>query len=125
MGLAAPVIGHRPVAEITAPEVLAMLKKVEVRGHLETAKRLGAVVGEVVFCAIVTARASNDPTASLRGAIQAPRVKDRPAITEPRALGALLRAIEEYDGQPETRAVLRLLTVPFTASERATPVASG
>ena len=59
--------------------------------------------------AVVTARAPNDPTQALKGAIVAPKVKSRAAITEPVAFGGLLRAINGFKGQPTTKAALQLL----------------
>ncbi len=111
--VAKPSLGHRPIGEITAVEVLAALKKVEARGRLETAKRMRAVIGEVFRYAIATARASNDPTFALRGALTAPKVKHRAAITDPKELGALLRAIDAFNGQPATNAALKLMAILF------------
>ncbi|QCI64576.1 tyrosine-type recombinase/integrase [Phreatobacter stygius] len=113
MGIANPAIGDRPISEITPPEVLAVLRGVEARERLESAKRLRAVIGEVVRYAIATGRATTDPTYALRGALRTPTVKHRAAITDPLALGALLRAIDGFDGQPATRAALRLMPLLF------------
>jgi Phage integrase central domain/Arm DNA-binding domain len=92
LNLARPDLGGRPVAEIAAPEVLRVLKTVEARGRLETAKRLRATIGQVFRFAVATGRADTDPTASLRGAIASPVVRHRAAIVEPKAFGGLLRA---------------------------------
>ncbi len=112
-GLANEAIGHRPIAEISAPEILEVLKKVERKGRLETAKRLRAVIGEVFRYAVATARASADPTGALRGAISAPIVKHRAAITDPFELGGLMRAIAAFQGQPSTNAALKLMAYLF------------
>ena len=80
---ARPLIGDRPIAEISAAEVLAVLRKVEVRGRHETARRLRSTIGSVFRYAIATARADNDPTFALRGALTTPKVKPRAAVTEP------------------------------------------
>lgn len=114
LALAAPKLGKRPIAEISPPEVLALLKRIESRGNLETAIRLRGTVGAIFRYGIATARATNDPTLALRGAISAPRVKHRAAITDPAALGALLRAIDGFQGQPSTVAALKLLPLVFT-----------
>lgn len=106
LGLASPVIGARPIAEITAPEILSALRAVEARGRRETARRLRATIGQVFRYAGATGRAQGDPTGALRGALAAPVVKHRAAIIDPKAFGALLRAIEAYEGAPETRAAL-------------------
>jgi integrase len=111
--LARPAIGARPIAEITASEILGVLRGVESRGTHETAKRLRATIGEVFRYAVATGRADADPTGALKGALIAPTVIHRAAIIEPKAFGGLLRAIETYDGAPETRAALKLLSLTF------------
>jgi integrase len=113
LSLARPVIGARPIAEIAAPEILAVLRAVEARGRHETARRLRATIGEVFRYAVATGRAEGDPTGALKGALTAPTVRHRAAIIEPKAFGALLRAIEGYDGAPETRIALELLALTF------------
>ncbi len=113
VGLAAPDLGPRPIARIAAPEVLAVLRKIEARGRLETARRLRAVIGEVFRYAIATGKAEGDPTFSLRGALITPKTKHRAAIVEPVPFGALLRAVDSYDGTPEVVAALRLLALAF------------
>lgn len=109
-----PHIGDRPVSAIKPAEVLVVLQGIEKRGRLETARRLRAVIGAVFRFAIATARAENDPTVPLRGALRAPKVTHRAAITDPAALGALLRALDGFDGQPTTVAALRLLPLLFS-----------
>jgi integrase len=111
LGLAKADLGPLPVAEISAGEVLRVLQPLEAAGKLETAKRLRAVVGAVFRHAIATARADNDPTQALRGAIAAPKPKHRAAIIDPLAFGGLLRAIEGFQGQPTTKAALQLLAM--------------
>jgi integrase len=113
LSLANPIFGARPITEITAPEVLAALRAVELRGRHETARRLRATIGAVFHYAVATGRAENDPTAALKGVLAAPIVQHRAAIIEPKAFGGLLRAIAAYDGAPETRAALELLAVTF------------
>jgi hypothetical protein len=106
--LARPAIGARAIAEITAPEILGVLRSVESRGRHETARRLRATIGEVFRYAVATGRADADPTGALKGALAAPTVQHRAAIVEPKAFGGLLRALETYKGAPETRAALEL-----------------
>ena len=88
--LAAPALGSRPVAEITAPEILTVLQLAEARGKLETAKRLRATIGQVFRYAVATGRATSDPTFALKGAIATPVVQHRAAIVDPQAFGGLL-----------------------------------
>jgi integrase len=113
LNLARTAIGARPIAEITAAEILGVLRGVEARGRHETARRLRATIGEVFRYAIATGRAETDPTGALKGALTTPQVQHRAAIIEPKAFGGLLRAIETYNGAPETRAALELLALTF------------
>ncbi len=111
--LAVAALGARPITEITAAEILAALQRVEKSGRLETAKRLRASVSEVFRYAIATSRADSDPTYALRGALTSPVVKHHAAITDPVALGGLLRAIAGFQGQPTTIAALKLMALLF------------
>jgi integrase len=113
LDFALPTLGRRPIAAISSAEVLDVLRRVENRGRLESARRLRSTIGSVFRYAIATARAENDPTVALRGALVVPKVRHRPAITDRKALGALLRAIDGFDGQPTTRAALQLMAILF------------
>jgi integrase len=108
-----PAIGERPITEITASELLSVLRKVEMRGRFETARRLRSTCGMVFRYAIATERAERDPSIDLRGALITPKVTHRSAIVDPDSVGALLRAIEDYDGLPLTKAALRLAPLVF------------
>jgi hypothetical protein len=101
-------LGQRPIAEITPAELLATLRKVESKGHLETARRMRSLAGRVFRYAVATSRATGDPSSLLRGALVAPKVEHHSAILEPRAVGELLRAIDGYGGQPLTCIALKL-----------------
>jgi integrase len=113
LDFAYPALGNRPVAEITAPEVLSVLRRVEARGRYETARRLRSTCGMVFRYAIATGRSERDPSTDLRGALTAPKVSHRSAIVDQVGIGALLRAIEGFDGQPATKAALRLAPLVF------------
>jgi integrase len=108
LGLAKADLGTLPIADISASEILRVLRPLEAAGKLETAKRLRAVIGSVFRYAIATARAENDPTQALRGAVASPKQQHRAAITDPEAFGGLLRAVEGFTGQPTTKAALQL-----------------
>jgi integrase len=108
-----PFLGSKPIAAITAPEILAALRKVEARGKHETAHRLRQRCGQVFRYAVATGRALRDPTVDLRGALAPIVSSHRAAITEPKGIGELLRAIDEYDGQPSTAAALKLAPLLF------------
>lgn len=107
--LARADLGERPIAEISAAEILVPLRKVEAKGNYESAIRLRSTIGQVFRYAISTSRATNDPTFGLRGALTTPQITHRPAVTATAAFGELLRAMWGYDGQPETRACLQLM----------------
>jgi integrase len=108
LDFARPDLGNLPISEITAPQILAVLRKIEDRGRYETAKRLRSVIGSVFRYAIATGRATSDPTYALRGALISPPVSHHAAITDPEAVGELLRAIDSFEGQPGTHAPLKL-----------------
>jgi integrase len=111
LGMAIDAFGNRPIAEVTSPMVLACLRKVEAKGNHETAKRLRAKIGAVFRYAIASGVVEHDPTFALRDALVRPKVKSRAAITEPKALGGLLRAIAGFQGQVTTRLALRLISI--------------
>ena len=98
LGIANAAIGRRPIADISSAEVLDVLRSVEKRGRLESARRLRSTIGSVFRYAIATARAENDPTIALRGALIAPTVTHRAAIIDPKAPGGIVRAIDGFDG---------------------------
>jgi integrase len=106
-------IGNRPVDQIEPHELLAVLRKREANGNLETAKRLRAFAGRVFRYAVATARAKGDPAALLVGAVAAPKPKHLAAIIDAKKAGELLRAIAAYNGQPTTRLALSLLPHVF------------
>jgi len=106
-------IGSRPIADIYAPELLEVLRKVEQRGVIETARRLRQTCGQVFRYAIATGRAKHDPTAALRGALRSP---GRPRGHKAMALNevpSFLAALDAYDGDQRTRLALRLVVLTF------------
>ena len=113
LGFVNAELGDRPIAEIKAPELLDVLRKIERRGRYDTARRVRSLSGRVFKFAIATSRAVRDPCTDLAGALISPKVQHRAAITEPKAVGALLRAIDDLDGQPTTRAALQLIAMTF------------
>ena len=103
-----PKIGNRPVAKITAQEVLAVLRSIEATGRYESARRMRSVLSRVFRYAIATTRAEIDPARDLRGALTVPKAKHLAAITTPKGAGELMRAIEGYTGHAITLFGLRL-----------------
>ena len=106
-------LGKRPIASITAQELLLMLRKMEGKERYETAKRLRSTCSQIFRYAIATARAQRDVAADLRGALIVPKPVHRAAVTTPKAAGQLLRAIETFEGHPNTLVALRLLPHVF------------
>lgn len=102
-----------PLATITAPDVLAVLRKIEAAGNHETAHRVKQRIGQVFRYAIATGRAERDPSADLRGALAPTVSKSRAAVTDPVQVAGLLRAIACYQGQPTTGAALKLGALLF------------
>jgi integrase len=103
-----PAIGRRPVDQVEPHELLAVLKKQEARGNLETARRTRAFASRVFRYAVATAKAKSDPACLLLGAVAAPQPRHLSAIVEPKRVGELLRAIGGYSGLPVTRLALAL-----------------
>jgi hypothetical protein len=101
-----PVLGARPIAEITAPELLTMLRRIESRGALETAHRVKTICGQIFRYAISTGRAERDSAADLRDALTPYKKGHLAAITDPKDLGPLLSAIDGYKGAILVRCAL-------------------
>lgn len=108
-----PWLGARPITDITAPELLAALRRIESRGAVETAHRASQNCGQVFRYAVATGRAQRDPTGDLRGALAPTLEKHHASITDPKAIGALLRSIEGYEGSFVTKCALRLAPLVF------------
>lgn len=103
-----PWIGNRPVSDITAPELLVAIKRVEKLGILETAHRTLQTAGQVFRYAVQTGRAIRDVTADLKGALPATRTTHMAAFTEPKEVAQLLHAIDGFKGTFVVQCALRL-----------------
>lgn len=115
LDMASDDFGNRPITAISAADILATLRKVESKGNYETAKRLRSTIGQVFRYAIATARAENDPTYGLRGALVAPKVSHMAAITDRKGFADLIKAIWDFGGgSPSTRAALKLMALLYT-----------
>jgi len=108
-----PWIGTRPVGEINAPELLAVLRRIEARGRLETAHRAHQNCGQVFRYGVATGRAKRDPSGDLRGALAPWKPKHYATITDPQAIAALLRDLDGYTGQFPTACALKLAPLLF------------
>jgi integrase len=108
-----PAFGSRPITDINAPDLLAVLRRIEANGTSETAHRLRSLCGRVARFAIATGRAERDISADLKGARALVVVEHFPAITEPRRIGEFMRAIYGCAGQPSTEYALKLAALVF------------
>ncbi len=108
-----PWIGGKPIADVTAPELLAVVRRIESRGALETAHRALGNCGQVFRYAVATGRAQRDPSGDLRGALPPFKGEHFAAITEPKRVGELLRAIDGYQGTLTVHCALRLAPLVF------------
>jgi integrase len=111
--LVCPWLGKRPIAEIEPPELLTVLRRIEVRGKHETAHRTKQRCGQVFRYAIATGRAHRDPSADLRDALTPVRSEHRAAVTDPEQVGKLLNAIDGFDGTFVVRSALQLAPLVF------------
>ena len=108
-----PYLGSRPLAKLSAPEVLVAVRRIEARGAVETAYRALKAAGAVFRHGVQNGHCESDPTRDLKGAVVLPESKHRAAVTDPAKLGELLRAIESYQGTPVVRAALKLAPLVF------------
>ena len=108
-----PHLGLRPIDEITPPELLAALRRVESRGAIETAHRVKQVAGQVFRYGVATGRADRDPSGDLRGALATPQKDHFTAITDPKEVGKLLLMLDDYEGTPEVVTALKLAPLFF------------
>lgn len=93
-----PWLGGRPIAEITAPEILSVLRRVDARGARYTAHKIRSEISQCLRYAIATGRAERDPRPDLRGAIPTAKTENLPSITDPKGVGELLRSFDGFRG---------------------------
>ena len=109
-----PWIGRRPIEQITAPEILVVLRRIVARGVLETAHRAQQNIGQVIRYAIATGRATTDPTQALRGALPTYKPGNMPSPAEsPQKTAELLRMMEAFQGSHQVASALKLLPLLF------------
>ena len=108
-----PYIGSLPVSQITSPDLLRALRRIEQRGAVNTAHRAKQIAGMVLRYAIATGRAGRDPSFDLKGALAQPTKTHFKSITEPAEVGPLIAAINSYQATPVVMAALRLTPLLF------------
>ena len=108
-----PWIGSRPISEITPPELLSVLRRIESRGAVDTAHRVRQNCGQIFRYAIATGRADRDISADLRGALPPPKKSHFAAMVDPKEVATLLRAFEGYSGTFPVKCALKLAPLVF------------
>lgn len=108
-----PYIGAMPIATIGPRDVLATVRKIEARGAIDTAHRVTQLCGQVFRYAVATGSAERDVTQDLRGALTKAAKKHYAALTEPKQVGELMRAIFGYTGHQQVIAALKLSPLVF------------
>lgn len=108
-----PWIGGRPIAELTAPELLTVLRRIEARGALDTAHRAHQSFGMIFRYAVATGRADRNPAADLKGALPPARKNHFAAVTDPARVGEILRALHGYHGDFVVRCALQFAPLVF------------
>ena len=108
-----PWIGGKPIADVTAPQLLEIIRRIEQRGALETAHRALGNCGQVFRYAVATGRAERDPSGDLRSALPPVKETHFASVTEPKQVAEVLRALDGYQGTLPVRCALRLAPLVF------------
>ena len=108
-----PWLGGKAIAEITAPDVLSVIRRIDERGTLDTAHRAKSNISQVMRYAIATGKAERDPCPDLRGALPPLRHENFAAITDPVQVAELLRAIDGFRGTFVVKSALLLAPLLF------------
>lgn len=108
-----PWIGKRPISELTAVELLDVVRRIENQNKVETAYRTLQATGQVFRYAVQTGRALRDVTSDLRGALTPSVTKHMASITDPQQVAELMRAIDGFTGTLTVRTALRLAPLVF------------
>ena len=108
-----PWIGTKPVADITAPEVLSPLRRIEQRGAIETSHRALQNCSQIFRYAVATGLIQRDPTSDLKGALSPSTSKHFAAVTEPEKVAEILKAIDSYQGTLTVQCALKLAPLVF------------
>jgi integrase len=108
-----PWLGRRPIADITAPEILACLRRIEARGARDTAHRALQNCSAVLRYAVAIGKAHGNPAEHLRGALPPARPGHFAAVTEPEKVGPLLRKMDDVNATFPVKCALRLAPYLF------------
>lgn len=108
-----PWIGSKPISELTAPDLLTVIRRIENQNKVETAYRTLQATGQVLRYAVQTGRALRDVTSDLRGALTPSVTKHMASFTEPQQVAELMRAIDGFTGTLTVQTALRLAPLVF------------
>ena len=108
-----PYIGARPVSEVEASDILAICRRIEDRGAIESTHRARSIIGQVMRFAVALGLAERDPTRDLKGALSPVQAKHMAAITDPKDIAGLMRSIYDFNGSPVVRAALKMAALTF------------
>ena len=108
-----PLIGKRPIAEMKAPDFLALFRRLEEQKQLYSVKRISIVCGMIMRFAVAAGKAEADPTPALRGSLKAHKTKHLAAMTDPKQVGRLLRTIDAYPGSFVVSTALKIAPYVF------------
>ena len=110
-----PVIGNRPIGGLVAADLIRVIERIEKRGSVDIARRVHNYIGRIFRYAVGRGMASRDPSrdVELRDVLPPADVKHHASVTEPKAVGGLLRAIDGFTGSLTTRCALQLAPLVF------------
>ncbi|MFM0166894.1 integrase arm-type DNA-binding domain-containing protein [Paraburkholderia sediminicola] len=108
-----PWLGKRPISEISAPEILACLRRIEERGARDTAHRAMQNCSAVFRYAVTIGKAHSNPAVHLKGALPPARPGHFAAVTEPEKVGPLLRKMYDVNATFPVKCALRLAPYLF------------
>ena len=108
-----PAIGSSPIKDITPPQVLRVIRKIEDKGTIETASRAKQVASQVFRYAVAQGLCEQDPTRDLKGALKPTKTNHHAAIIKPSELARLATDIDSYDGTPVVTGLLKLTILLF------------
>lgn len=110
-----PWIGTRPVSELTAPDILSVIRRINGRGAIDISRRVHNLIGRICRYAVGHGLATRDPSRDieLKDILPPANVKHHASVKDPKAAGELLRAIEGFTGAFTTRCALRLAPLVF------------
>ncbi len=108
-----PYLGPLPVSTIRPRDVLVTVQRIEARGALESAHRVRQICGQILRFAVASGMVERDVSADLKGALATPQKTNYAAITDPKRVAELMRAIDGYQGHPYAVAALKLSALLF------------